>query len=135
MEGYYYSSTDLHNKINACLGEVECAINGKATPPAVFAPREDVSGLAPFEHKGDTYLPRSDKSYQAALYMQMTHGTDYTWVVNDKEAQPKCNGKGVYVIFTSKLDVAARARAVRSPWPSPGCPHSRSAAAPPCRRR
>lgn len=112
VEGFYYSSTDLHNKINACLREVECAINGKAPPEPSFLPREDVTGLDPFECNGNIYIPRSDKSYQAALYMQKTHGTDYSWVVNDKDAQPKCNGKDVYVIFTGKLDGTARADAV-----------------------
>lgn len=107
FDDVYYSSCDLTNKVTDALREVEAVANGR--PHKSFLSTHAYSGdTVCFEHKGDMYVPKGEKFYQAALFMQHKYGIDYTWVIRDDEGKKKAGGAEKYVINTSKLDPAVR---------------------------
>lgn len=112
FEGRYYDDCDTHNKLNASLREVEAAVNGRPWTPRESGRAQQVFDDASFEHNGDMYIPKGDKSYQIALHIKYTYGADYTWVINDAGAKAKAGGMEKYVLFTGKLESPARETAI-----------------------
>lgn len=108
--GTYYSETDIHNKINSSLRDIEAAANGRQQEHPAAA-RGQSKDRTSFEQDGDMYLPRTTESYQTALYMKSTYGTDYSWR-SAGEIGDRARGQDKYVIRTGSLDPQVREAAI-----------------------
>jgi hypothetical protein len=102
----------MHNKLNASLRDVEAAVNGHAWKSSLGGRDPKEPDDASFEHNGDMYIPKGEKSYQVALHIKFKYAANYTWVIDDDDARVKAKGKDKYVIFTGKLDPPLREAAI-----------------------
>lgn len=109
----YYSNTDMFNKLNASLREIEAALNGRQSEGSLRAKSHpSVDDNFSFEHNGDMYIPSGEVYHQIALHMKYVYGVGYTWVIDDREAKVKAVGKNKLVIKISTLDLNAREAAM-----------------------
>jgi hypothetical protein len=113
IDGVYYSSTDLHNKINRSLEDIQGAASGQS-PNAWhlrLAQTQPAHDDASFSHSGDMYVAQGERGYQLALHIQHKYGATYTWAITDPRAKAKADGQRMFVIRTSTLPIAAQREA------------------------
>ena len=98
------------NKLNGSLRLIESAVNGHPYKMFKGSKNPEVPDEVTFEHNGDMYIPRGDKTYQVALHMKYQYGVDYTWGTYNTEGKEAAGagGKPKYLIYTSKLVPSVR---------------------------